>query len=118
MTGILSTTERSEDIQREGGTEGAKELKKDVSACSVRLIDIYGQCSIPTVLQVRAWFQKDAPSSKLKSTPPIGAPKAAATPAAAPLDTKSRLSLHLHAHHGHHKTSKYITTHTHLSDLK
>ena len=46
-----------------------------------------------TVFQVRAWFQNEDPSSKLKSTPPIGAPKAAATPAAAPLDTKSRLSL-------------------------
>ena len=46
-----------------------------------------------TVLQVRAWFQKDDPSSRLNSTPPMGAPKAAATPAAAPLDTKSRLSL-------------------------
>ena len=46
-----------------------------------------------TVLHVRPWFQNDDPSSKLKSTPPMGAPKAAATPAAAPLDTKSRLSL-------------------------
>ena len=48
-----------------------------------------------TVLQVRAWFQKEDPSSKLNNTPPMGAPKAAATPAAAPLDTKSRLSLHV-----------------------
>ena len=44
------------------------------------------------ILQVSAWFQKEAPSSKLKSTPPTGAPNAAATPAAAPPDTKSRFS--------------------------
>lgn len=46
-----------------------------------------------TTFQVRAWFQKDEPSSRLNRVPPIGAPKAAATPAAAPADTKSRLSL-------------------------
>lgn len=46
-----------------------------------------------TTFQVRAWFQKDEPSSRLKSVPPIGAPKAAATPAAAPAETKSLLSL-------------------------
>ena len=46
-----------------------------------------------TILQVRFWFQKLAPSSKENSVPPIGAPKAAATPAAAPAETKSRLSL-------------------------
>lgn len=46
-----------------------------------------------TTFQVRAWFQNEEPSSKLKRVPPIGAPKAAATPAAAPADTKSRLSL-------------------------
>ena len=39
------------------------------------------------------WFQKDEPSSRLNKVPPMGAPKAAATPAAAPADTKSRLSL-------------------------
>ena len=33
--------------------------------------------------------QKEAPSSREKSTPPMGAPKAAATPAAAPQATKS-----------------------------
>ena len=42
--------------------------------------------------QVSAWFQKLQPSSKLKRTPPIGAPKAAATPAAAPPETKSRIT--------------------------
>ncbi len=31
-----------------------------------------------TVLQVRDWFQNEEPSSKLKSTPPMGAPNAAA----------------------------------------
>lgn len=46
-----------------------------------------------TTFQVRAWFQKEEPSSRLKSVPPMGAPKAAATPAAAPADTKSLLSL-------------------------
>ncbi len=46
-----------------------------------------------TTFHVRAWFQKDDPSSRLKSVPPMGAPKAAATPAAAPADTKSLLSL-------------------------
>ena len=30
-----------------------------------------------TVLQVRPWFQNEDPSSKLKSTPPMGAPNAA-----------------------------------------
>lgn len=34
----------------------------------------------------------DAPSSTAKSTAPIGAPKAALTPAAAPAATKSRYS--------------------------
>ena len=34
--------------------------------------------------------QNDEASSNAKSTPPIGAPKAAATPAAQPPDTKSR----------------------------
>ena len=47
-----------------------------------------------TVLHVRDWFQNEEPSSKLKRTPPMGAPNAAATPAAAPEETKSRLSLH------------------------
>ena len=46
-----------------------------------------------TILQVKAWFQKLAPSSKLKRTPPTGAPKAADTPAAAPPDTKSLFSV-------------------------
>ena len=41
---------------------------------------------------VRPWFQKLAPSSKLNKTPPTGAPNAAATPAAAPPDTKSLFS--------------------------
>ncbi len=51
--------------------------------------------SVPlTVLQVRDWFQNEEPPSKLKRTPPMGAPNAAATPAAAPEETKSRLSLH------------------------
>mmetsp|Transcript_3433 Transcript_3433/g.11255 ORF Transcript_3433/g.11255 Transcript_3433/m.11255 type:complete len:250 (+) Transcript_3433:1251-2000(+) len=44
------------------------------------------------VRHVNAWFQKDDPSSREKRTPPTGAPKAAATPAAAPPDTKSRFS--------------------------
>lgn len=46
-----------------------------------------------TTFHVSPWFQKDEPSSRLNKVPPIGAPKAAATPAAAPADTKSRLSL-------------------------
>ena len=46
-----------------------------------------------TIRQVKPWFQKEAPSSKLNKTPPTGAPKAAATPAAAPPDTKSRFSV-------------------------
>lgn len=46
-----------------------------------------------TTLHVSPWFQKDEPSSRLNRVPPMGAPKAAATPAAAPADTKSRLSL-------------------------
>jgi hypothetical protein len=33
------------------------------------------------VRQISAWFQKLAPSSIENSTPPIGAPNAAATPA-------------------------------------
>lgn len=45
--------------------------------------------------QVNCWFQKLAPSSSENNTPPIGAPKAAATPAAAPEDTKSRFSVSL-----------------------
>jgi len=49
--------------------------------------------SLLTTFHVSPWFQKEEPSSKLKRVPPIGAPKAAATPAAAPADTKSLLSL-------------------------
>lgn len=49
--------------------------------------------SLLTTFHVSPWFQKDEPSSRLNKVPPIGAPKAAATPAAAPADTKSRLSL-------------------------
>ena len=48
-----------------------------------------------TILHVSAWFQKLAPSSKLNSTPPTGAPKAAETPAAAPPETKSLFSVSL-----------------------
>ena len=48
-----------------------------------------------TILQTRAWFQNEAPSSRLNNTPPTGAPKAADTPAAAPADTKSRFSVSL-----------------------
>ena len=51
------------------------------------------QQSSLTILHVRAWFQKLAPSSRLNRTPPIGAPNAADTPAAAPPDTKSRFSV-------------------------
>ena len=39
------------------------------------------------------WLTCDAPSSMAKSRPPMGAPKAADTPAAAPQATKSRFSL-------------------------
>ena len=42
--------------------------------------------------QVSFVDQKEDPSSNANSTPPIGAPKAAATPAAAPHATKSRFS--------------------------
>mmetsp|Transcript_16900 Transcript_16900/g.43971 ORF Transcript_16900/g.43971 Transcript_16900/m.43971 type:complete len:260 (+) Transcript_16900:225-1004(+) len=38
--------------------------------------------------QMRAWVRKDTPSSSAKRIPPIGAPNAAATPAAAPAATK------------------------------
>ena len=41
---------------------------------------------------VRLWDQKDAASSIENKTPPTGAAKAADTPAAAPLEIKSRLS--------------------------
>jgi hypothetical protein len=41
--------------------------------------------------QVRGKDQKEEASSNAKSTPPIGAPNAAATPAAQPAETKSRL---------------------------
>lgn len=41
-----------------------------------------------TILHVSAWFQNEAPSSIAKSTPPMGAPKAAATPAAAPRESR------------------------------
>ncbi len=37
-------------------------------------------------------YQKDAPSSSENNTPPMGAPNAAATPAAAPHTMKSRFS--------------------------
>ena len=45
------------------------------------------------VLHVKDTDQKLLASSKLNSTPPIGAPKAAETPAAHPMDAKSLLSL-------------------------
>ena len=79
-----------EEIQKESGRKAAEqlEIKKN------NLYIFFGSGLGPhTVLQVRAWFQNEEPSSKLKRTPPMGAPNAAATPAAAPLDTKSRLSL-------------------------
>ena len=44
------------------------------------------------VRHVSCCDQKEAASSIAKRTPPMGAPKAAATPAAAPAETKSRLS--------------------------
>ena len=44
-------------------------------------------------LQIKCGDIKDAPSSNENKTPPIGAPNAAATPAAAPQATKSRTSL-------------------------
>ena len=44
------------------------------------------------ILQVSAWFQKEAPSSKLNRTPPTGAPNAAATPAAAPPDIEQTVA--------------------------
>lgn len=44
------------------------------------------------VRQIRFWFQKLAASSNENNIPPIGEPKAAATPAAAPPNTKSRFS--------------------------
>ena len=45
--------------------------------------------------QVSAVDQKELASSKENNIPPTGAPKAAATPAAAPPLTKLRLSLSL-----------------------
>jgi len=42
--------------------------------------------------QVSFVDQNELASSKLNKTPPTGAPKAAATPAAAPPETKSLLS--------------------------
>ena len=45
-----------------------------------------------TIRHVSDWFQKLAPSSKAKRTPPIGAPNAADTPAAAPQAMKSRFT--------------------------
>lgn len=45
-----------------------------------------------TTLQVRELLQKLAASSSENSVPPTGVPKAADTPAAAPPDTKSRIS--------------------------
>ena len=63
-----------------------------------------------TIFQVRAWFQKLAPSSKLKRTPPTGAPKAAATPAAAPPDTKSRFSVSVRKYSSTWKREKNLLT--------
>jgi hypothetical protein len=45
--------------------------------------------------------QKEEASSSAKQMPPVGAPKAAATPAAAPPLTKSRLALSLRKRYGH-----------------
>ena len=47
------------------------------------------------VRKVSSKAQKDAPSSSANKTPPIGAPKALATPAAAPHEMKSRFSISL-----------------------
>ena len=47
---------------------------------------------IQTTLHVNSLLQKLAASSTLKRVPPTGAPKAADTPAAAPPDTRSRIS--------------------------
>ena len=64
--------------------------------------------AVLTILQVRDWFQKLAPSSKLNSTPPTGAPKAAETPAAAPPETKSRFSVSLRKYSNNCKVKSYL----------
>lgn len=53
-------------------------------------VDIQAQIN---TFHVRGVDQKELASSNEKSIPPIGAPKAAATPDAAPPLTKLRLSL-------------------------
>ena len=98
VTERVTMTDRDEQVEREGSTEGAKELQyayewhciKSRCHCGIRIAVVK---VIHTVLQVRAWFQNEDPPSKLNNTPPKGAPKAAATPAAAPLEAKSRLYL-------------------------
>jgi hypothetical protein len=44
---------------------------------------------------VTLWLQKDAASSSANSTPPMGAPNAAASPLAAPAEMNSRWSRHV-----------------------
>lgn len=75
-------------------TEGQFHVSSDVECILDSCLGLRGGIhSVLTTFHVSPWFQKDEPSSRLNKVPPIGAPKAAATPAAAPADTKSRLSL-------------------------
>ena len=60
------------------------------------------------VRHVSGCDQYVAASSSAKSTPPIGAPKAAATPAAAPAETKSRLSWSLRKRLSHIVRSRHV----------
>lgn len=85
---------RAEEVEGEGSRHGAEELRRRRGWRGKQHTVTLAELQNPrTTFQVRAWFQKEEPSSRLNRVPPIGAPKAAATPAAAPAETKSRLSL-------------------------
>ena len=62
-----------------GGKEKAKPLHVLYSSTEMewRLLILEWNGNRLTDLQVRDWFQNEDPSSKLNSTPPMGAPNAA-----------------------------------------
>ena len=81
-----------------------RSLSVDSSTLSISV----EQSAQKKVRHVSGCDQYVAASSSAKSTPPIGAPKAAATPAAAPAETKSRLSWSLRKRLSHIVRSRHV----------
>ena len=75
---------RGRETEGEGGEgdgvgedEGEREERGSCGSLIFSTKFIQVELSLSTVLQVSPWFQNEDPSSRLNSTPPIGAPNAA-----------------------------------------